>query len=143
MDFVKLQRFAELTERSKAIDIEQKGIKAELAELEPQIIEDMAEAGMQSANINNRTYYINRQLFAGAGSGFTKFDIIGALKASDLDDYVSETYNSQSLSAYVRSFAKENGNEDLSPEEIKNLLPEALRHVLYVGEQFRLGSRKG
>jgi hypothetical protein len=72
MDFAKLKRFADLTERKKAIEAEEKAIKAEMDALEPVIIEEMMDEGLQNANINGRTYYINRRLFAGPDEATTK-----------------------------------------------------------------------
>ena len=141
MDFTKLRRFAELTERKKAIEAEGKAIKAEMDALEPVIIEEMADTGLQNANINGRTYYINRRLFAGPAEGRTKYDVAEALKSAGLNEYVNETYNSNSLAAYVRQCVHEAEGASLSTEEMRGLLPEPLRDVLKIGDVFVLASR--
>lgn len=141
MDFAKLRRFADLTERKKAIEAEEKAIKAEMDALEPVIIEEMADAGMQNAKINGRTYYINRRLFANPAEGHDKISVSAALRDAGLGDYVSETYNSNSLAAYVRQLVKEGDAESLSTEEMRELLPEPLRGVLTVGDTYLLASR--
>lgn len=142
-DFAKLKEFSELTERNKQIEDELKANKARMLELEPVILEQMADVGMNNARINGRTYYIKRDLFAGPADGYDKVSVALALKASGLDDYVTETYNSNSLAAYVRSCKQEaEGGDTLTTEQIRSLLPKPLRAVLRVGENFRLGSRK-
>ena len=144
LDFAKLREFAELTVRSKYIDDEQKQIKAKLEILEPVLLEQMADEGMQNVRLGGRTYYIRRDLFASPSEGHDKVGVIAALKEAELGDYVSETYNSSSLSAYVRSLKQEaENNESMTTNEIKALLPKPLQDVLRVGENYRLASRKG
>ena len=155
MLMTKLRRFAELTERKKAIEAEEKAIKAEMDALEPVVIEMMADQGLKNANINGRTYYINRRLFAGPDEGYDKTNVSNALKAAGLGDYVTESYNSNSLAGYVRSVIKEATPEDLeaagfdgeagtsvlTTEDMRMLLPQPLRIVLRVGDQYVLSSR--
>jgi len=144
LDFSKIREFAELTERSKELDDEQKSIKARLDELEPVILNQMADEGLQNVRINNRTYYIRRDLYTGPAEGFDKPSVTLALKEAGLGEYVSETYNSNSLSAYVRSLKQSIEDGDmLTIDDLKKLLPEPLQDVLRVGENFRLASRKG
>lgn len=142
MDFAKLKRFAALTEQCKDMEDKLKAAKAEMDALEPDIIEEMADAGLQNAKINGRTYYIRRSLYAGPAEGFDKVGVALALKQAGLHDYVTETYNSSSLSAYVRSVVKEHEDgEALDPGQIVSLLPAPLQPALYVGEQFKLANR--
>jgi hypothetical protein len=155
MDLSKLKRFADLTERKKAIEAEEKAIKAEMDALEPIIIGEMADAGLQNANINGRTYYISRRFFANPAEGYDKVSVSAALKSAGLGEYVTETYNSNSLAAYVRSVIKEATPEDLQAAgfdenagidvletyELRMLLPKPLRDVLVIGDTYLLISR--
>lgn len=142
-DMERLARFAALTSRKGTLENELKAVKAELEQLEPRIIEDMQDVGMNSVNMQGRTFYVQRTIFAGPNE-MGREAVVTGLKAAGLEDYVSETFNAQSFSAFVRScIAEHDGGDTLAPTEVVQLLPEPLRACTYIGEKFNIRSRKG
>jgi hypothetical protein len=125
-----LKRFVALEERRKQLEDEVDGIKAEAAELESALMPQFEQAGIERVSIDGRTVYIERKLWAKAKDG-DKPAVCKALKRCRLGDYVEETFNTNSLSAYVRELDRE--GKPLSP---------ALASVLDVSEVFKLRTRR-
>ena len=133
-----------LADRAKrAAEDELKKAEAVMKELEPKLLDMMAESGMDKITLHGITYSPNRRLYVGPVQGADKELVAKALVESGLEAYVKQDYNSNSLSAYVRSVAEEHGGKDaVSCEVLRTKLPPPLAEVLYVGEVWRLGSRK-
>lgn len=140
-----LKRYVELEASRLDLEAELKRVKAEMSALEPKIIEEMMDLGMTKAGVNGRTFYIARTLHAGAANGLGKEPVIAALKAAGYTEYVSETYNSQSLSALIRDFDREitDGRGGAPVEQIVAALPDPMREAIAIAEVFNLRSRKG
>ena len=130
MNSEQLKRFVALEERRKQLEDEVDGIKAEAAELESALMPQFEQAGIERVSIDGRTVYIERKLWAKAKDG-DKPAVCKALKRCRLGDYVEETFNTNSLSAYVRELDRE--GKPLSP---------ALASVLDVSEVFKLRTRR-
>ena len=130
MNSEQLKRFVALEERRKQLEDEVDGIKAEAAELESALMPQFEQAGIERVSIDGRTVYIERKLWAKAKDG-DKPAVCKALKRCRLGDYVEETFNTNSLSAYVRELDRE--GKPLSP---------ALAAVLDVSEVFKLRTRR-
>lgn len=146
---------AETTEMAKyfaELDAEERDLKARLREvkdkkdaLEENLLEKMAEDGIPRMAINihhngkeeQRTIFTHKQLWAGYNED--KQSLIDALKQASLDDMVSEGYNTQTLSAYVRQFDPDG---TMDTEELRNQLPTQLQPVIKLSERFSLRTRK-
>lgn len=102
-----LKEYVQMSALKKSIEEELESVKVRLAEIEPQLLDEFAEAGMQSANIDGHTIYIQRQLWAKVEDGASKDDVILGLKAAGYSDYVNETYNTQQVSALLREWDKQ------------------------------------
>ncbi len=85
---------------------------------------------MERVSIDGRTVYVERKLWAKAKDG-DKPSVCKALKRCRLGDYVEETFNTNSLSAYVRELDRE-GRQ----------MPPSLVAVLDVSEVFKLRTRR-
>jgi hypothetical protein len=130
MNTDELKRFVALEERRRQLEAEIDTIKAEAAELEALLLPQFEQSGMERVAIDGRTVYIERKLWAKARDG-DKAAVCKALKRCRLGDYVEQTFNSNSLSAYVRELDREG-----------RPLPPSLREVLEVSEVFKLRTRR-
>ena len=105
MDMKKARRCAELIARKRAVENELRSIKDEINELEPSLIQELIEDQVDRLPIkvgdDRVTLYIHRQLWVRPKDG-DKDAVIQTLKRCGLSDFVSEGYNTNSLSAYVR-----------------------------------------
>lgn len=101
LDIDNMQRFVTLSSEEKRLKEELEEIKKEKAKLEPFLLEAMAESSIGSMKILDKTIYIDRRLWA-------KYEdrgkAIEALKKAGYSSYVTETFNSNSLSALIREF---------------------------------------
>ena len=130
MNTDELKRFVALEEQRRQLEAEVDTIKAEAAELEGRLLPQFEQSGTERIAIDGRTVYVERKLWAKAKDG-DKPAVCKALKRCRLGDYVEETFNTNSLSAYVRELDRE--GKPLSP---------ALAAVLDVSEVFKLRTRR-
>ena len=80
-------------------------ITAELAPLEEQIIEEIAQSGVTSMRVDGTTVYLERKIWAKCVD--EDWDrAIEALKDAGLGDFIQHRYNSTSFSAYLRELDK-------------------------------------
>lgn len=103
--------WAALDERSKMLKAEIDAHKERMAQIEPVLLEHMADMGMESMRLLGRTVYIQTQLWAATPD---KSAAVEALKESGYGNLVSETFNANSLSAVIREFDRE--GKELPPE---------------------------
>lgn len=135
----KLARFVELQKEKRELDDALKNVKRQLDELEPLLLEQMTEEGIQSVKVNGLTLYLKRQLWAGAADG--NYDAAcDALIAEGLAEFVQRRFNTNTVSAYVRELEKAFADNGGSFEEFR--LPGALDGAISVAEKFTIGSRK-
>lgn len=118
------QRFREL---QKAADAELKGYKELADELEAELIDAFAEAGVQNINVDGKTVYLHRSVYARRCEGVDAEAVKAALRAAGAEDLVTETVNANTLSAYVRELTE----DDDAPG-----LPEPLVGIVEPGERF-------
>jgi len=130
MNTEELKRFVALEERRRELEADVDTVKAETAELEQRLLPQFEQGGFEKVSIDGRTVYIERKLWAKAKAG-DKGAVCKALKRCRLGDYVEETFNTNSLSAYVRELDRE-GKPLSAP----------LAAVLDVSEVFKLRTRR-
>lgn len=136
------KRYAELEVQERKLEASLKAIQQEKAALEPELLDCMAEEGLDRLTLSGITFFPKRRVFAGPREGFARQDVARALIESGLSDYVKEDYNANSLSSYVRGLAAEE-DPDMAPADIEARLPGPLRAVCSVGEVWQIGARKG
>ena len=134
-----LFQFAELEVRKRALEKELKEVTDKMSSLERPAMDFMAENQIDKIALHGLTFSPRRRIYAAPAEGYTKGDVANALIASGLGDYVSNDYNSNSLSGYVASFARES-DEVLTPADIRDQLPEQLKVCVTVGEVWKLGA---
>jgi hypothetical protein len=127
LDFAKLRRYRELKEAVAISEAEAKALKEEATLLEAELVEMFTDAGMQNINVDGKTIYLHRSVYAQRCPGKTLDDVKAALIAAGAGDLVTETVNANTLSAWVRELT----DDDDAPG-----LPDAVVGVLEPGERF-------
>ena len=125
-----LKRFVALEERRRQLETEIDTVKAEAAQLEELLLPEFERNGLEKVSIDGCTVYLERKLWAKAKDG-DKAAVCKVLKRARLGDFVEETFNTNSLSAYVRELDRE-----------EKPLPPSLREVLEISEVFKLRTRR-
>lgn len=146
MNMTTLKEFVALHEQKRQLDADLKRVTAEIADMQEVLVPQFIEDGVQSMNVDGRTVYLQKDIYAGPIND--QEDVVEALKASDLGQYVAENYNAQSLKAYVREIAKEvemvcQRDEQIYDEQkILQALPPKLAESIKVSFIHSLRTRK-
>lgn len=147
MDTKLAQRYARLKVELDTLVAKEKQLKADLKDLGEELLEQMLDEDDPVQNITvkvgedddgnpiHKNIYVKRTIWAGYQD--SKEELINALKATGYSDIVTETFNTNTLSAIVRE--KDDGN--LSPEEILKQFPQGLAEHLKVTERFEVVAR--
>ena len=112
-----LERLDDLRRHKADAEANLKGITQELIAIQEVLVPQFLAAGMQSQKLaDGRTFYLRREEWAYPkslenGGGLGSEGVLHALRESGLGDMIHETYNTQTLSAYVRE--KERASEEL------------------------------
>jgi hypothetical protein len=101
-----LREFVALEKKKAELNREIKQTQKALDALDTLLTQQLLDDGVQSVNVDGRTVYLRRDLYASALDG-DRAAVVQALKDSGLSQYVSEQYNTNSLSAYVREVVRE------------------------------------
>ncbi len=118
MDINLIQSMKNMIERKRELEQELKRLNVEIAETEKLALDQFTDAGVDSIKINGSTLYLHRQLWVGVAEGFTKEQASKQLKEVGLGDYVQESFNINSLSAYYREATRESDDVHI-PEALK------------------------
>lgn len=146
MNMEQLKEFVCLENRKRDLDAELKGVKAKLDELEEALVPQFIEAGLTKATVDGRTVSLAQEIYASPLDGRER--VVEALKASELAQYVSENYNTNSLSAFVREVARdvaaqaEREDRIFTEEDVRAALPAPLGLALKISFVHTLRSRK-
>ena len=146
MNMEQLKEFVCLENRKRDLDAELKGVKAKLDELEEALVPQFIEAGLTKATVDGRTVSLAQEIYASPLDGRER--VVEALKASELAQYVSENYNTNSLSAFVREVARdvaaqaEREDRIFTEEDVRAELPAPLGLALKISFVHTLRSRK-
>ena len=113
-----IKQFASLTARKKKLEDGLRAVKDEMSNIEPALLQELLDNQLDRLPVTTEdgdriTVFIHRQAWARPKDG-NKEAVVAALKDCGLSDFVSESYNTNSLSAYVRECLA-NGQE-LQPE---------------------------
>ncbi|MDD4986628.1 MAG: hypothetical protein PHQ43_12780 [Dehalococcoidales bacterium] len=125
----KVKTLVSLKKQMEDLDTQLKSLKQEYDELEPQVIEYMSSEGLQRLTVDDRTVYVNRQIWASVNRANS--EALSILRSNGLDDFIEEKVNSQRISAYVREYEK-NGEQ----------IPDWCHDALNIAEKFSVGMRK-
>jgi hypothetical protein len=140
-----LKEFVALEKEKADLKLREKTINTRLDELSELITKQFVEDGIQSTNIDGRTVYMHRDLYASPIGG-DKEAVARALKESDLSQYVREDYNANSLKAYVREMVR--GAEERARvegtilEDLSSAIPPGLAATLKLSTVYSVSSRR-
>lgn len=146
MDFQLLKEFVALERRKRELDSELKQIAARLDDLEQALVPQFLNDGVNSMRIDGRLVYLVQEIYAAPMND--RGQVVAALKASELGQYVSENYNTQSLKAFVREVAEdvrlrcEHEERLFTEEEVRAALPAPLGAALKISFVHSLRTRK-
>lgn len=146
MNMEQLKQFVALEKRKRDLDSELKQIAARLDDLEQALVPQFLNDGVNSLRIDGRLVYLAQEIYAGPAND--RSEVIAALKASELGQYVSENYNTQSLRAFVREVAEdvrlrcEQQERLFTEEEVRAALPAPLGAALKISFVHSLRTRK-
>lgn len=101
-----------LTKRIEELRLELTPLEDKLKALQPQLISEFERTGDQRRTVDGKTAYLYRQLWVYAAEGQSKEAVMEALKKAGLGEYVSETFNTNSVSAFARELEKDVDWED-------------------------------
>ncbi|MBM3744570.1 MAG: hypothetical protein FJW34_02090 [Acidobacteria bacterium] len=141
-----LKEFVCLEVRKRDLESELKGVGARIDDLEQALVPQFLSDGVASMKVDGRTVYIAQDIHASPLKD--RAEVIAALKRSELGQYVSENYNTQSLRAFVREVAADvrlqcqQQDRLFNEEEIRAALPSPLGDALKISFVHSLRSRK-
>lgn len=146
MNMEQLKEFVCLENRKRDLDSELKATKQKLDDLEQVLVPQFIDDGVQRMTVDNRTVSLAQDIYASPVG--ERADVVAALKASELGQYVAENYNTNSLTAFVREVARDvavlAGREGrpYGEDEVLKALPQPLGTALKVSFIHSLRSRK-
>lgn len=131
MDVEDVKQYIALSGRAKELGTKLDSVKEEIAQLQDKLLKDFEREGVANLTVDGRTVYLHRQLWARARPEVERHEITSALKRAGLGQFVSESFNMQTLSAWVREL-----------EAAEEALPPELSDVLTTSEVWSLRVRK-
>jgi hypothetical protein len=143
-------RYVSLISRKRAVRDELDDIEAALKAMEPQLLAYLGEGpddiegapeeslGFSSVRLGGYTIYPQRDPWVKAKAGATREDVCRALKESGLGHYVTEQFNTRSLTKYVHDLEKKHNVLADQNGALARILPAELVRVLEVKPAFRI-----
>ena len=104
IDIRLLKRFAKLEKARAALSAAMDRIDAKLDPTREAVTDALIDAGVDRMTVEGRTIFIKHDIWAKLLKG--RKEAIEALKKAELEEYVAENFNMNSLSAYVREKIK-------------------------------------
>ena len=105
MDMNLAKQVAALIAEKRRLEDALRTVKDQIAGLEPTLLNELMEEQMDRLHLNvegsKMTLYIHRVMWAKPKDG-DRESLVSVLKRCGMSDFVTENYNSNSLSAYVR-----------------------------------------
>lgn len=125
----KIGLWVTLVGEKRALEAELRPVQDQLNKLEVELLDDFAEAGIQSVNAHGMTVYLNREFSAKLKEGVNKQDAIAAFERAGLHDCFNLAW--QTMKGIVREY-----------QERDEPLPAEVAAVVDVADYYRLRSRK-
>jgi len=138
MDMDVMRQFVEACRARDEARAALKAAEARVRELEPQVVDSLLQAGVDSVKLaDGTTVYLRQQLWA---RPVDKARACDALERAGVPELVERTVNTHRLSAWVRELVNE---ANLAPgEDPAQALPEDLRNVVVVSEDIKAVVRR-
>ena len=119
----RLSLFARLENVRRELDDRLKAVKRRADAMKESLLEEMAENGIDSANVHGLSVFSRTDLFVNKkanADGVTTQMVCDVLEALGRGDMVSDGYSGSSLKSLVREIQGDDG--DGVPEQLENLL---------------------
>lgn len=126
-----LAEFVALENERREHENRLKIISERVGQLQPVLLDQFADAGMQNARIGDLTVYIRTDRYVSKRGDVSTEQVCGVLRDCGLGYMVSDGYNAMSLKSKIKEY-QDSGVE----------VPQELAAVLNIGEAFRLATRK-
>jgi len=136
MNEAQLKRYVRQTKAKRQLDASLREIKTELDELETDLLEQFADAGISSIKIDGMTVHMRSDFRPSVDylDGESKDDgharACAALEASGFGEFVLARYNFHQIRALAKELIEDRGE-----------LPQEWNGAIHVEEQYRLGAR--
>ena len=129
-----MKKLLRLDAQKKELEEELDEVKKARKEVEEKLLDQFAKAGVKSMNVDGKTVYLHKQLWATPkNKDGGRAEVCAVLKSLGMGrEYVVENFNTNSLSAFVRELDEQNEELDVK-----------LQRVLNVVAKFSLRVRKG
>lgn len=131
--------YAKLVTQKNALDKELKSVKKLISEKEQSVMDHFQQMGYQSLNIDGITIYLNRRLQVGKRPEASPEQLVAALTAAGMEEYVKPTINARSITSYYRNVEE---TLETIPNSVDALLQPEVRDVLNIHEIYSIGARK-
>lgn len=99
--FALADRLKSLKEMKKDLEAQADAVGSEIAELDAQLSDAMAEADLDRFSRNGSTFYLRSRLFASPAAG-RKDEMMAALKANGYGSLVVESVNANTLASFIK-----------------------------------------
>lgn len=129
--FALADRLKSLKEVKKDLEAQADAVGAEIAELDAQLSDAMAEAELDRFSRNGSTFYLKSRLFASPVAG-RKDEMLEALKANGYGSLVVESVNANTLASFIKEQREVTGMD----------VPEWLDGTVSTFEKVSVGIRK-
>lgn len=129
--FALADRLKSLKEVKKDLEAQADAVGAEIAELDAQLSDAMAEAELDRFSRNGSTFYLKSRLFASPVAG-RKDEMMAALKANGYGSLVVESVNANTLASFIKEQREVTGMD----------VPEWLDGTVSTFEKVSVGIRK-
>lgn len=126
-----LDEFVDLMRQKREIEAALRKVKTKISGVQPGLLDWFAETGLQKIGHEGTgaTVYIRRQVRV-KNMGEDRAAACAALKTAGLGDYVAESFNLNSLSAYFREQVTELNDKGDPVTDPNVVLPDPLRGVI-------------
>ncbi len=131
MDIERIKSYLRLRRAATEAEENAKALKSDAFKLEMKIVDELRKLGVTQVTVDGETIYLKDDTRASAAEGVGKEQIADALVKSGHGHFVTQTFNFNSISAWVRELYAE--------EEV---LPDELRSLVQVHSNKRLGKRR-
>lgn len=113
-----LAEFVAIEQRLREIDEESDRLKKRQAALQERLLDEWADRGQQSANVNGFTVYVAHDFYCNKRAGVPTDEVCRRLTAAGLGTMVGPNYSAASLKAWV----KERADAGLVPDDLAAVL---------------------
>ncbi len=120
-----------LEKSQRDLDERLKTVKAEIAEMNDNLVEQMAMAGMQNAKVDGMTVFLRTDKFVSKKGGTTTVQMCQILRYCGLDYMVAEGYSASSLKSKIKEYG-----------ELGEQVPSVLLDALNITEETKVVARK-